>query len=172
KGFKEFNLLSGERTDLLSTDRNSSNRNTLAQQRCDKQCPRAGPLLACLGTTKLSFYLYREIVHMNCLPLNYSTTSWAVSVNRYVLVGERNQSARRYQTMTVAFDQPNHAIVCLAQPRSTFCDSIKNGLDIRWRAGDDTQYFTRRSLLLQRLLEFVEQPHIFDGDDGLGSEGL
>src|SRR5262249_1218973 len=86
KGFKEFNLLSGERTDLLSTDRNSSNRNPLAQQRCDKQCPRAGPLLACLGTTKLSFYLYREIVHMNCLPLNYSTTSWAVSVNRYVFV--------------------------------------------------------------------------------------
>src|SRR5215468_8331561 len=86
KGFKEFNLLSGERTDLLSTDRNSSNRNTLSQQRCDKQCPRAGPLLACLGTTKLSFHLYREIVHMNCLPLNYSTTSWAVSVNRYVFV--------------------------------------------------------------------------------------
>ena len=32
--------------------------------------------------------------------------------------------------------------------------------------------FTGRSLLLQRFLEFLEQPHILDGDDRLIGEGF
>ena len=32
--------------------------------------------------------------------------------------------------------------------------------------------FTRGSLLLQRFLEFLEQPHVLDGDDGLIGEGF
>ena len=32
--------------------------------------------------------------------------------------------------------------------------------------------FARRGLLLQRLLEFFEQPHILDGDHGLVGEGF
>ena len=32
--------------------------------------------------------------------------------------------------------------------------------------------FTRRRLLLQRLLEFLEQPNVFNGDHGLVGEGF
>ena len=32
--------------------------------------------------------------------------------------------------------------------------------------------FTRGSLLLQRLFEFLEQPHVLDGDHGLVGEGF
>src|SRR5262245_29291901 len=42
----------------------------------------------------------------------------------------------------------------------------------RRRTGNHAQYFTRRGLLLQRLLEFFEKPHILDGDHGLISESL
>jgi len=40
------------------------------------------------------------------------------------------------------------------------------------RACNHTQDLARRSLLLQRLLEFVEQPHVLDGDDRLVGEGF
>ena len=32
--------------------------------------------------------------------------------------------------------------------------------------------FARRRLLLQRFLEFLEQPHVLDGDHGLVGEGF
>src|SRR6266545_1541234 len=49
---------------------------------------------------------------------------------------------------------------------------IQHRLNVRGRAGDYAQNFTRRSLLFQRLLQFVEQPHVFNGDNGLISKGL
>ncbi len=56
--------------------------------------------------------------------------------------------------------------------RGIFRDRIQHRLNIRRRAGDDTQDFTRRSLLLQRFLEFLEQPDVLDGDHGLVGEGF
>ena len=49
---------------------------------------------------------------------------------------------------------------------------IQHRLNIRRRAGDDAQNFTRGGLLFQRLLEFLEQPHVLNGDHGLISEGF
>ena len=42
-------------------------------------------------------------------------------------------------------------IASFAQPRGIFGNDIQHRLNIRRRAGDDTQDFTRRRLLLQRL---------------------
>ena len=55
---------------------------------------------------------------------------------------------------------------------STFCDSIKYRLDIRRRAGNHAKDFARGSLLFQRFFEFLEQPHVLDGDDSLVGEGF
>src|SRR5262245_16498175 len=44
-------------------------------------------------------------------------------------------------------------------------------MEVRRRTSDHTQDFTRRGLLLQRFLEFLEQPHILDGDNRLVGEG-
>ena len=69
-------------------------------------------------------------------------------------------------------NETNLSVVCVTQPRGILRDHIQYRLNIRRRAGDDTQDFTRRRLLLQRLLEFLEQPHVLDGDHGLVGEGF
>ena len=81
--------------------------------------------------------------------------------------------------MVVAIDAENHSIGRVAQPRGIFRDHIQHRLDIRRRAGDHAQNLARRGLLLQRFgelavasIELVEQPDVFDRDDGLASEGL
>ena len=56
---------------------------------------------------------------------------------------------------------------------------IENRLERRSASGDDAQDLAGRSLLLQGFgeiavarLEFLEQAHVLDGDDGLVGEGL
>src|SRR6266511_5441577 len=66
----------------------------------------------------------------------------------------------------------NQSIVRLAQPRRIFRDHVQHWLNVGRRTGDDAQNFTRRGLLLQRLLEFLEQTHVLDGDYGLVGEGF
>ena len=45
-------------------------------------------------------------------------------------------------------------------------------LNIRRRTGDDTQNIACRRLLLQRLREFLEQPHVLNRDHSLVGEGF
>src|SRR5262249_29739844 len=56
---------------------------------------------------------------------------------------------------------------------------LKDWLKLARRAGNNLEHLRRRSLLLQRLAEivgalaqFIEQPGVLDGDDGLGGEVL
>src|SRR5215470_16836561 len=67
-----------------------------------------------------------------------------------------------------AFHQhENTRITCSTYPGCILSNSVQDRLNIRRRTGDDTQNFTRGCLLFQRLLEFVEQAHILDGDHRL-----
>ena len=73
----------------------------------------------------------------------------------------------------------HYSVICLAQSRSILGDHIQHRLNIRRRAGDHAQNLARRRLLLQSFgklavagIEFVEQPDVFDRDDGLVGEGL
>src|SRR4029077_15302113 len=50
-------------------------------------------------------------------------------------------------------------------------DYVQHWLNVRRRTGDDAQDFARCGLLFQRLPEFLKQPDILNGDDGLISEG-
>ena len=45
-------------------------------------------------------------------------------------------------------------------------------LQVKRRAADDLEDVGCGSLLLQRLAQFVEQPRVLDGDDGLSGEVL
>ena len=53
-----------------------------------------------------------------------------------------------------------------------FSKRIEHGLQIERRAADDLEHVGGGGLLLQRLPQFVEQPRVLDGDDGLGGEVL
>ena len=66
----------------------------------------------------------------------------------------------------------NQRIRRIAQPRGILRNDIQHRLNIRRRAGDDAQDFARRRLLLQRLLEFLKQPHVLDRDHRLVGEGF
>ena len=59
------------------------------------------------------------------------------------------------------------------QTRPAFSSNdVQHWLNIRRRAGDNAQDFTCRRLLLQRLFEFLEQPHILNRDHRLVGEGF
>ena len=66
----------------------------------------------------------------------------------------------------------NRCIRRSTNSRGILRNGIQHRLNIRRRTGDDAQDFTRRCLLLQRLLEFLEQPDVLDGDHRLVGEGF
>ena len=72
----------------------------------------------------------------------------------------------------IAFDAIDLSIIGVAKARGVFRHNIEYGLNIGRRAGDNPQDFTCRRLLLQRFFEFLEQPHVLDGDYGLIGKGL
>ena len=61
----------------------------------------------------------------------------------------------RLQVQDIAVDTKTRASVASHSSRSILRDHIQHRLNIGRRAGNDTQNFARRSLLLQRFLEFV-----------------
>ena len=67
----------------------------------------------------------------------------------------------------------------LAQPSGAPYDCIEDRLQVSWRTADDAQDLGGSGLLLQRFgevtvafLQFLEQPNVLDGDDGLIGESL
>jgi hypothetical protein len=79
---------------------------------------------------------------------------------------------RRDKPKLIAVRTPNCRIARIAQPRGSLRDDIENRLNIRRRAGNYAQNLTRSSLLLQRLLQFLKQSDVLNGDDGLLGEGF
>ena len=70
-------------------------------------------------------------------------------------------------------------IIDAAHPRCTLNDSVEDRLHVCRRTADDAEHLRRCRLMLQglvqfcvALLQFLEQPDVFDGDDGLICEGL
>ena len=78
----------------------------------------------------------------------------------------------RYGHEEGSIDAKNLSIRGFAQSGGVLVDNVKHRLDIRRRAGDHAQDLARRSLLLQRLFQFLKQPYVFDGDHGLVGEGF
>ena len=58
----------------------------------------------------------------------------------------------------------------LAQPSSRLHQCVEHCLQIERRTADDLEHVGGGRLLLKRFAQFVEQPRVLDGDDGLGGE--
>ena len=71
--------------------------------------------------------------------------------------------SRTSRSTTSSIPQTRAALSTIAS--RTGCTSVGE-------LADDAQDFARRRLLLQRFLEFLEQPHILDGDHRLIGEGF
>src|SRR3990172_5863672 len=82
--------------------------------------------------------------------------------NRAPFQGSAPRSSHWYcsemgcQDHLLTFKEPNRRVIGSAPPSRALGNRVQHRLDIRRPAGDDAQYLARGSLLLQRLLEFVE----------------
>ena len=70
-------------------------------------------------------------------------------------------------------------IINPTNPSGALDDSVEHRLHVRGRPADDAEYFGRRRLMFQglaqfriALLQFLKQPHVFDGDHRLRCKGL
>src|SRR5262249_28605819 len=82
----------------------------------------------------------------------------------------RSEVRRKDHLITLA--QADRRVIGPAYPSRALRNRVEHGLNIRRRTSDNTQDFTRRSLLFQRLFEFLKQSHILDGDHRLIGESL
>src|SRR5262245_6307175 len=87
-----------------------------------------------------------------------------------------NMSSRDHH---ISLTKPQHHVVDAANPGGALDDGVEHRLHVGGRAADDAQHFRCRSLMLQRftqfcvaLLDFLEQAHVLDGDDGLVGKGF
>src|SRR5262245_36411677 len=106
------------------------------------------------------------------LPLNNGSPTGASTNDRSLHFYDWHCSIVCHALKGICLDAKNYSILSFTQPGRIFCDYVQHRLNVGRRAGNDAQDFTCRRLLLQRLLEFVEKPHILNGDHGLVCEGL
>src|SRR5215813_6677035 len=98
--------------------------------------------------------------------------------SNFLLPVNWDRSMRGYKPKLIIVSTPNCSVACVAQPCSVLCNHVEHRLNIGRRTSNDTQDLTRRGLLLQRLsqlavtiLQFLEQPHVLDGDHRLVRKG-
>ena len=80
---------------------------------------------------------------------------------------------------SVPLAESQHHVINPTNPRGALDDGVEDRLHVRGRAADDAEHLGRCRLMLQglaqfcvALLEFLEQPHVFDGDDRLCGKGF
>src|SRR5262245_51953119 len=78
----------------------------------------------------------------------------------------------RGQTIELTFRLPNVCIFRFAQPSSRLHERVQHYLQVERRTADDLEHIGGRGLLLKRFAQLTQQARVFDGDDGLISEGL
>ncbi len=82
----------------------------------------------------------------------------------------RRRAIERTEPKAVAFGTPEDAELRLADAGRVRQHGVEHRLELAGRARYDAQHVGGRGLLLQRLTQLVEQPHVLDGDDGLAGE--
>ena len=78
KGFKQFDLLLGERADLQAADMNRPDGNSLAQQRCGEHRPNADTS----GEARWKVILWHccQVINVKGLPVNYGSSGYMLPV--------------------------------------------------------------------------------------------
>src|SRR5215831_9944044 len=113
-------------------------------------------------------------MNVNSSPINHGSTGYTTALNRSRLIRLRNWncSVRGRWPKDVIICTVNYGVGSVTQPRRVLRHSIQNWLHVSRRAGDDTQNLTCCRLVLQRLLKFLKQTHVLDGNDRLVGEGF
>src|SRR5262249_33961224 len=78
----------------------------------------------------------------------------------------------RFETHQLTIEADERAKNSVTQLRGLVDDRVKDGLDVRRRAGDRLEDRARRDQVTIACLQLLEQPDILDGDDRLVGECL
>ena len=102
---------------------------------------------------------------------------WLINTDLDAANGYGTKMSPRNHSVPLAESQ--HHVINPTNPRGALDDGIEDRLHVRGRAADDAEHLGCRRLMLQRLaqfcvalLEFLEQAHVLDGDDGLIGKGF
>src|SRR5262245_24848863 len=170
KRFQQRHLLVRKWLDLRAADANQPNGRPLPHKRRHKKCSNTAPHVRAV---RVFLCLRLKVRNVNCPALEQSLIAdrapFQASPCRH---RGRYRSEMCRQEILIAIEKTNRRVVGSAHPRSTLGDRVENGLGVSRRASDDTEDLACRSLLLQRLLEFVEQPNVLNGNHCLISEGF
>src|SRR5215831_12507509 len=160
KGPEKGNLFFGKRSNRRATDRNGPNGNTLTNKRDGQPRPNAQAMDGMPDVRPLRFALGPEIVNVNCLPIEYGPTTRGTTADWPGLADHKNGGNGPITCdfpLHVAFDAPDLSINSLAKSRCILRHHVQHRLNVRRGAGDNSLDFTRSSLLLQRLFQFLKQ---------------
>src|SRR5262245_26243637 len=97
-------------------------------------------------------------MNMYDLPVDHGSARRRTTCERSSLFAPRYRhvSMCGHNPILAAFNTVNIDVGSLTESRGIFCNHVQHGLNVSRRAGDDPENFTRRCLLFQRLLEFLE----------------
>jgi len=121
-----------------------------------------------------------QIEDMHGRPVDGGTPRHRCPVEVPLLADERaDRTVMRHDAQPHPNRQVGDAVGGSADTRGGLRDGLEHWLDVRRRARDHAEDLGRGRLLgeavsqfTMALLQFLEQPHVFHGDDGLVGEGL
>src|SRR6516165_11880249 len=91
--------------------------------------------------------------------LNGVTFHVLIVLSRRAMAGDMKEGG--------AFWAADSCHVCIAKSGDRFHKRVENRFEIKGRATNHFENVSSRGLLLKRFAQFIEQPRILDGDDGL-----
>ena len=102
---------------------------------------------------------------------------WLINTDLDAANGYGTKMSPRNHSVSLAESQQH--VINSTNPGGALDDGVEDRLHVGGRAADDAEHLGRCCLMLQglaqfcvALLEFLEQPHVLDGDHGLIGEGL
>ena len=86
--------------------------------------------------------------------------------------GQGDRTVVRACLREAVTDKEHGRVLRAGEARGALGDRVEDGLDVGRRCGDDLEDVAHRGLSLERLLRFIEQPHVLDRDGRLIGERL
>src|SRR5262249_18155156 len=172
KRFEQLDLRRSKRTNLHATRGQYSNELFLLTKRSGQVS-----VISDAGTHGWEIVLLLGVANVKRAMLAYPVNVWLINTdfdaaNWY---GTKMSPSNHH----VSVKEAQHHVINPANFGGALDNRIEYRLHVGGRAADDAEHFGSRCLVLQRLaqfcialLQFLEQPHVLDSDDGLSRESF
>ena len=104
---------------------------------------------------------------------------WFINVDLDPASGYGHGTKMSPRHHSICFSESQRDVLDPTNPSGAFDDCVQYRLHVGRRAADDAEHFGRSRLMLQSLaqfgialLDFLEEPYVFNGDDCLRGEGF